>query len=124
MSANLSPGEMIRIAKFEKQLYAFHNYTFDRYSNLKLIHVYLKSYIHDIHFSADKQHLLDLSFEIENEIGSLQNLKFCADKSAEFNDRVRSALSIIERLNESFPKFKASKNTNFWQRLKFPFSIN
>ncbi|MDB5008944.1 MAG: hypothetical protein JWQ84_1742 [Mucilaginibacter sp.] len=124
MKAGLLTKEMIRIAKFEKQLYAFHDYTFDDYSNLQLIDVYLKFYIRDIKFSTDRQHLLDLSCEIENEIESLQSLQYCADKNMEFSDRVQSALSIIKRLKECFPKFRESKNVNVWNRFKFHFATN
>ncbi|MDB5006122.1 MAG: hypothetical protein JWQ84_2228 [Mucilaginibacter sp.] len=109
---------MIQINKFEKQISAFHGYSFDNYSSLQLINYYLKSYINS---GTRNQLLLDVSCEIEDEIESLQHIQFCTDKDAAFNDRVEYTLSIIKRLKKYFTKVEIvelNKTAIGWHRFK------
>lgn len=118
---NLLTREMIQINNFERRLYAFESYSFDKYSSLKLINVQLKNYVNNGLISADKQVLRDFSFELEQEIESLSDIRYSIDKDAEFMDHVNYTLGFIKRFKVYFPKAKVAelnRSANPWYRFK------
>ncbi len=118
---NLLTREMIQINNFERRLYSFEAYSFDRYSALKLINVQLKNYVNNGLISADKQVLNNFSFELEQEIESLTEIRYSAEKDAEFMDHVNYTLGFIKRFKVYFPKVKVAelnRSANPWERLK------
>ena len=112
---------MIQINNFERRLYSFEGYSFDRYSALKLINVQLKNYVNNGLISVDKQILNDFSFELEQEIESLGEIRYSSEKDAEFMEHVNYTLNFIKRFKVYFPKVKIAelnRSANPWYRLK------
>jgi hypothetical protein len=124
---NLLTREMIQINNFERRLYSFDNYSFDAYSALKLINVRLKNYVNNGLITADKQVLIDFNFELENQLESLADLRYCTDKDEEFMAHVDYTLNFIRRFKVYFPQVAlvdASRNTSAWLKLKDYLKMN
>jgi hypothetical protein len=124
---NLLTREMIQINNFERRLYSFDNYSFDAYSALKLINVRLKNYVNNGLITADKQVLLDFSYELDDQLESLADLRYSIDKDEEFMAHVNYTLNFIRRFKVYFPQVElaaANRNASTWLKFKDYLKMN
>jgi hypothetical protein len=124
---NLLTREMIQINNFERRLYSFDSYTFDAYSALKLIDVRLKNYVNNGLITADKQVLIDFSYELDDQLESLADLRYSVDKDEEFMAHVNYTLNFIRRFKVYFPQVAhvdASRSTSHWLKFKVYLKMN
>ncbi|WP_345954710.1 hypothetical protein [Mucilaginibacter sp. PAMB04168] len=113
----------ISLFDLEQFIASFHAYNFDNYSLLKIFNVDLLAFLELEHPEINKQTKLDLSFELENEIETLEAIRYAQDKNEDFSTHVANTLSIIKRLMLYFPSKNAiilttDYNDGFGNKLK------
>ena len=116
----------ISLIDLEHYIASFREYSFDHYSLLKIFNVDLLAFLEHEHPEIDKQAKLDLSFELENEIETLEGIRYAQDINEDFSTHVANTLSIIKRLMLYFPSNDAiilstDFNDAFGHRLKMMF---
>jgi hypothetical protein len=97
---DLLPEETDQILRFEKSILKFKGFSFENYSELKIINAYLHAYITKLQNSNQDQVLIDMFYEIEQENECLNSLRFSEDKNATFKDHVKATANIIKQLIE------------------------
>lgn len=91
------------IKNVEKQLSTFQKYSFNYYSRLMLILVNYKQFLAEEVTLKNKQVQTDLVFEIQEEIESLQNIRYVTDKYQSFKIHVETALAITQKIELHLP---------------------
>lgn len=109
------------LLRFEKLLATFHYYTFDHYAVLQLTLTRIYDFIDRKPATMDNQTQLDFAFEIEHEAELLKGIRHSNNRNEDFEQRVKAALHIINRLK---PYVAQAKEVNpkagrsFWKKLK------
>lgn len=83
---------------FEKQLLSLSEYSFSSYTTLKLINFKLMDIINHLLLNCSGQLLIDLAFEIDQELDGLRELRYVTDKNAALKNHLQITLSILTRL--------------------------